>query len=234
MGIDAEMFVKRRGQPLNNAGLLDASYWLCSTLGADHFFITDTDSYSRAHHALSFVPVWEQDGPDIVPEAGEQFIRVHLRSRYYGPDYERGDWMLLRTTIEWLKRRWPDCEVWYGGDSSGVCAEHMTPARIAEFDELFFSQGREAYTHSPGWRAFADATVVCPTCNHETSNTGGGGGQSFHYCHGCGAKFVAAGRAVYMSRKPEHRNAFALSHDVRAGRVQPSFMLEAQDVGRRV
>jgi hypothetical protein len=229
MGIDAEMFVKRRGQPLTDAELLDASYWLCSTLGAEHFFITDKDSYGDAHHALSAVSVWEQDGPDIQPENGEQFIRVHLWSRYYGPGYERGNWMLLRTTIEWLQRRWPDCEVWYGGDSSGSCVEHMTTERVAEFDKLFFSQGREAYTHHKGWSAFGGATVVCPTCNHETSNTGGGGGESFHYCGGCGAEFIVFGRKVFMSRKPEHRSANALRHDVCAGKVQPIFMLESRE-----
>src|ERR1700679_1890441 len=124
MGIDAEMFVRQRGQALTQEEALEASYWMCAALGTNNFFVED-----KGHHALSIVTawdedyyeelkgkvVWTQDGLHIEAEPGEQFIRVHLLTRYYGPGYERGNWMLLRTTIEWLKCRWPDSAVWYGG-----------------------------------------------------------------------------------------------------------------------
>jgi len=45
---------------------------------------------------------------------------------------------------EWLERRVPECVVWYGGDSSGICAELFdTPARKKLLEHFASENGHE-------------------------------------------------------------------------------------------
>ena len=225
MGIDAEMFVRLRRRPeVTSEEVREASYWLASTLGHDHFFI------SEEHHVLELIKpqsaedrwrdstydgkiCWHQDGLTLVAEEGEQFVRVHLWSRYYGEGYERGNWMLLRTVVEWLKRRWPDGAVWYGGDSGGVCAEELTSARLEKLDRLYFCKGREAYTH---FSLRGSSHVWCLTCEHEMANIGGGGADNYLFCHGCGQEVIETPHGLFGPAE-RGEQVFALHDKVRKG-----------------
>ena len=90
--------------------------------------------------------VYTQDGEPIYGEADEQLLEVHVWTRYYGPGYERGDWLFLRALFAYFNNKDDaNYEVWYGGDSSGVEAECMTPSKIAEYDRHFFSKDGRAY-----------------------------------------------------------------------------------------
>jgi hypothetical protein len=111
---------------------------MCASFGASHFWI-DRKSGRRAR---SVIEKYEQDGPDILPGKGETFVSVSLWSRYWGPGYERGDLPLILTLAEWLERKFPNGAVWYGGDSSGVCAAPLdSVARAALLDHFASPDG---------------------------------------------------------------------------------------------
>jgi hypothetical protein len=227
MGVDAKMFVRLKGKAswLKPEDVLKASYEIASTIGSDNFLITaawtDMKPFGKPHHELSIVEpwgsdeyetepelqgkiVWSQDGDPIVAAPDEQFVSVHLSQRYYGEDYARGDWPVIRSTIEWLQKRFPAGEVWYGGDSSGICAEHMTSLRVAALNNYFLESGRRSYTrYESGFSFKAANTHKCPTCEVTTIDCGGGRGQTFLYCDGCGRKFIrvdSSGAVVDVKR----------------------------------
>lgn len=237
MGVDAEMFVRIKGREnwLRPEHELAAAYELASSVGADNFFVQFNDETGAldGHHALSIVRpygddeyendpalkgkvVWEQDGPEIIADADEQFIRVHLWSRYYGPSYARGNWPVIRQVIEWLAMRFPTGEVWYGGDSSGICAEHMTAARVKEFNDFFLETGRKTYTRYPSPFQKSSAPI-CPCCRTPSVNTGGGQGHEFYYCDGCGQKFIQVrGGDVHLLGR--YTDFFPASSNIREGK----------------
>ena len=69
--------------------------------------------------------VWmgQFDGPPLPAKDGEQLVDVCLHTRYFDEDYERGDWPMIESTIEWLLKNlgsesYPPI-IMYGGDSSG-------------------------------------------------------------------------------------------------------------------
>lgn len=134
--------------------------------------------------------VWTQDGPDIIGDPGEQFIRVHLWTRYYGPGYERGDWSIIRATAEFLEAAIPGCEVWYGGDSSGVCAAPLGEAERATMTAYWLSKGHENYRAAFG--SFRrSVSESCDFCGGKPMHDcGGGQGETFWHCDGCGLKRV--------------------------------------------
>lgn len=66
-----------------------------------------------------------QDGPSILAEDGEWLLNVSLGLRYYGPVYRRGDINAICLIAEWIETNMQPCELWYGGDSSGFCAERF-------------------------------------------------------------------------------------------------------------
>lgn len=222
MGVDAEMLVKVGGKRLTAKRVKRLGYEMACTLGHKTFFITrndpgqeseylrelkyraleivqpytkdeaDENEASEEDRALIGKVVWWQDGPPIVAEDDEQFLKVRLYGRYYGPGYERGDWPKLRAVIGWLHANIPHCEVWYGGDSSGMCAVHMTPARIAAFDAHYYSNGHEPYVSAFGNRL--GVNVTCLTCEEPMRSSGGGRDYEFLHCDGCGASCVSDGR----------------------------------------
>lgn len=208
MGIDARILVKTKVH-FTPEQLRHESYLLASALGHDNFFITER------HHALELVVgAWEQDGPSVEPRPGEQFIEVNLWSRYYGPGYERGHWPIIRGVLCWFWANHPDCETWYGGDSSGVCVTRFTPKEVAELDNHFYTRG-----HRPYLGAFTslkhEKTPVCPWCHELANNCGGGGAQSFWHCTGCGMVFIMDPAGVFQFEK--RWDIFKAKEAVRAG-----------------
>jgi hypothetical protein len=129
MGVDARMFVRTPTKGLPD--LQRVAWEMCASFGAGHFWI----ARESGRRALAVLERYEQDGPDIFPAPEETFVNVSLRSRYWGPGYERGDLPLILTLAEWLERKFQKGAVWYGGDSSGVCAAPLdSVARAALLD----------------------------------------------------------------------------------------------------
>lgn len=242
MGIDAEMLVRNRGPKLDDTALRRVAANMCARLGHEKFFIARTAKYGfDAHHALDLcdtvaqvraeyakygddvskfaqaaddAQVWTQDGPPVISEPGEQFIRVRLWSRYYGEGYERGDWPTIRAAAEFLEQAIEGAEIWYGGDSSGVCIEPFGATRRAELNRHFLTHGHDPYRGSFG-SIFAgrQPPQVCDFCGgRPMHNTGGGGDMTFWSCDGCGEQRITHAGGVYTLTEEESRADFGFSN----------------------
>lgn len=238
MGIDAQIFVKIKGREnwLDPKDELHTAYELASCLGHDNFHIfkgVDSNTANEPHCLEIIKPITEeeakeynydeslvgkalyhQDGPPEIAEDGEQFINVHIASRYYGFGYARGDWPTIRSTIEWLWKRFPKGEVWYGGDSSGVEAGIITKRGLDELNDLYLTSGRKSYTRANGpFSLFSnDPPPICKCCNEPLMSTGGGPKSSFWYCDGCGATAIKKAGMTYWGKRDQ--DIFELNKEI--------------------
>lgn len=194
MGINAKMLV-RTTATLTQEEVRRLSYHLASSLGADNFWIDREE-----HGALAIVPEWDQDGPTLYPKRGETFIRVYLTTRYYGPGYERGDLLIICAVAEWCEQNIPNAEVWYGGDSSGVCVEPFSAEERTKLRQHLYmpDKGREYYNeyrsvgNLPGDDIPLPDISACKLCisNHRPQRYGYGSTFAAYLCRGCGTRFV--------------------------------------------
>lgn len=221
MGVDAEMFVRIKGARnwLSEADVKKLAYEIGTAFDTGFFFtmnprqgvfkeerralaimrpIKDADEaadYGLGEECVGRV-VWAQDGDPIIADEDEQFIKVSLYGRYYGKDYERGDWPKLRACIFWLAARIPDAQVWYGGDSSGCCAEHANATFLAALDQHWVFNARRPYVrHKSDFSALFGVLPtdrieppVCELCEVPMAKRGGSREYSFFWCDGCGTK----------------------------------------------
>lgn len=201
MGIDARILLRLPFEPTNEQ-LVRWSWYACETFGADQFLVanrlpqTDPQAWNyRDEHDGAFerVSIYKQDGPEITPRPGESLVRVNVMS----VGYERGDLLFLCALAEWCELNVQGCEVWYGGDSSGVLA---APWPAAERDKL----RRHLYTPDKGRDYFSgwESPIVakdprpdvsaCRLCLPEKRPARLGSGPSYvaYHCHGCGLYFT--------------------------------------------
>jgi hypothetical protein len=136
-------------------------------------------------HSLAIVDEWEQDGPTIWPEGGETFVKCNLWTRYYGPGYERGDIVSILAIAKWLKKAFAPCEVWYGGDSSGVVAEPIDEKSLWEH---FMSDKGRAY-FGDQWIE-AGGTVHCDFCDLPATENMSGRDKTGYFCNSCGRHWL--------------------------------------------
>lgn len=229
MGIDAKILVRNKRAPLDERQIRALAGRMCSVIGSEHFFIIKSASdHSSPRHALSLVEtkaeleaaygveaeishvepdrqVYLQDGPWIVGEPDEQLIQAHLWSRWYGVGYERGTWPVIRATIEFLEANLDGCEVWYGGDSSGVLAQRYDAAARELLNRHYLLHGHEPYRSGfsvlgPG------AAQVCDFCaGRPMNNVGRGQDRAFWECDGCGEKRIvhSDGRAEVLKDRED-------------------------------
>jgi len=200
MGIDAEMFSRYRGSKPTAEQLKRWSWDLCRAIGAQHFFL-DTEK-GRAAVALSRVyedngehgprdgTEWHQDGDPIIAEPGEWFVEVSLFTRYYGKGYERGNWQVIVHVAEWLEINVGP--VWYGGDSSGICAAPFGAAERAELVRHALSKNGRDYFAGFERNAFK-TPPPCSLCVKDRGHTRHGFGQGYiaTHCAGCGRSFAS-------------------------------------------
>lgn len=188
MGVDAQMVVMNPS-PLSERDVRLLSVDLVEAFGTDALFVIPdwNEHFGEPRHALEIIDAYRQDGDTIHPREGWQMIEVHLWGRYYGPDYARGQWPLYDNIATWLYMRVPGCEVWYGGDSSGICAEHLTIEKRAELWAFFVANGRKPYT---GFRSAYLSNKPQRRCSFcaWSGMVQSGFGQSYQrwYCAGCG------------------------------------------------
>lgn len=192
MGVDAQMLVRTR-QALIPADVRRLSVDLCEAFGHRSFWVWEdweNENGEHGRHALEIVREYSQDGDSIFPDAGETFIEVNIATRYYGDGYERGDISLIIAVASWLERRIADARIYYGGDSSGICAEPFDAAERERYWAHFCRVGHKPYTG--GWGMFnAPGRVVrCGFCDVDMLATGGGQDRGFYVCVGCGKKVI--------------------------------------------
>jgi hypothetical protein len=219
MGVDAEMFVRLRGSDrLTEEQVNRLSYEIGTAFDNKFFFTMNPKQgvFSETRRALEIMKpldktrvedyglsedfagkvVWTQDGDEIVAADDEQFIKVNLHGRYYGKEYERGDWTTLRACIFWLTTKIPSGQVWYGGDSSGCCAQHADSIFMAEMDRHWVDNARRPYVrHENKYKGmfgrFPAHDIVAPVCNLcdvPMAECGGSQTYNFYWCDGCGLK----------------------------------------------
>jgi hypothetical protein len=142
MGVDAMIFVRRKGEPFRQEDLYrlaekaardlpnikfctsdfsDCSFELCRPVRR---YIAELNQWSpesiteeilNAHPEL---PIWQQDGSPIIGNVGEQFIEIHTNLRYFDDEYFRGVWPEIDSLVIWLQNNIPDGQVWYAGDGN--------------------------------------------------------------------------------------------------------------------
>lgn len=186
MGVDAEMFARvKRAVP--EAEVADLAYRIAATFGQDQFIIFRPGEwgYVNGQRAIERVEVYEQDGPDITPEPGETFLRVHLLGRYYGKGYERGHLPTYVCVAMWLEQNIPGCSVWYGGDSSGICASAFGHAEREALMRHYCDVGHEPY-ESHFDRGGEIVNPMCSLCRRPAHRYGYGNSYAAYRCLGCG------------------------------------------------
>jgi hypothetical protein len=180
MGIDAQMFIKTRTD-VTPERLKSWSYIFGSAFKY-HLSIGYKDKIW--HKPIEKIEVYEQDGDDIIPATNETFLRVYPSGRYYGIGYERGPIMTYIQMAEFLERLIPNCEVWYGGDSSGACAELFDKTKREKLINHFISaNGHDSYNH------YFDKDSNgpdCPVCEVKMVQNGWGPDYKAYGCLGCG------------------------------------------------
>lgn len=143
--------------------------------------------------------IYTQDGPYLFADENETFYTVGIWTRYYGPGYERGDLMFLCSLAEWIETNIPDCEVWYGGDSSGVTIELFDEAARRELKEHFYGHdGRNYYKRNLMLNLASTNTLAklqpCTACKPEGIDVNPYmWSQSMcvgAHCPGCGKSFL--------------------------------------------
>ena len=189
MGVDAKMFVDA-AKVRTDAEIRRLSFEMGEAFPGKFYGSREED-----RHFLEPVDEYWQDGPTLKPKDGCQFIEVHLVTRYYGPDYERGDLPAILAVAEWLQARIPDGTVWYGGDSSGVCAKPLERHIKNRLWEHFVEHGHHPYNshfdndgvrpvtdpHNPG-----QPRPVCEFCGGVPMlRNGYGKDYAAFYCEGC-------------------------------------------------
>ena len=192
MGVDA--VIEIRGPSPSNLRRLSAN--LCAAIGVEKFWLEP----EQDRHALE-----QRDGSTIV---------CHTLWRYYGPDYSRGPWPTIRATLSWLRQNFPQSSIYYGGDSSDDLAL-VDDTLLADFDFHFNSSGHDTYQAVFGSRDPKPSCVFCG--DRPMSNHGGGGGQVFLSCHGCGADWILASDGS-MHKLQEKEDFFAASTRLRGGK----------------
>lgn len=203
MGVDAKMFARvPRAVPDDEVRALRIA--LGDAFGAKKFWIFRgknggeaplDDAYSEecgfdsGRHCIERVREFTQDGEKILPREGETLLRVYPASRYYGIGYERGDLPFLLALARFLRDK-TGGEVWYGGDSSGICAQVLDQAYEAELWAHFVEHQHKPYRHAMSWDSGDGIpTAFCAFCNQAMHRYGSGNGGLFapFSCEGCGA-----------------------------------------------
>lgn len=151
--------------------------------------------------------VYFQDADPVYAQPGEWLLDVSVWSRFYGKGYERGDLLTICAIAEWIEANMQPCEVWYGGDSSGVeLAPFGDPARRELRQHLYSQQGRD-YFSSWGTPP-AQMPPKCGLCLPEETRQQYGSGMNGQYaavsCAGCGKNFETRdGGTTWAERKDD-------------------------------
>lgn len=191
MGVDARMVFTMSGEPKAER-LRQIQYCLMEKVGKELFWCDTYQNPSTGKHENDrkfpqpfLVPVgtYEQDGPDLIlPNA----VKVKLFCRYYGDGYERGPALNLIAVMLTLLGLPDVTAVYYGGDSSGICAEPFTREKVLALLDHFCRVGHEPY-HSYFDRGERQGeSPRCSYCGVPLLRNGWGQRFAVFYCQGCG------------------------------------------------
>lgn len=201
MGIDARMVLRVKDKP-SDQQLKEWGWRLGAAVGADKFWldkeegrgaITLAHDYDEHGESVYSGKSYGQDGDSLVVESG-WLLEVHVATRFYGIGYERGDLLGLCAIAEWCEQNIDGCEVFYGGDSSGVSAiPWPETTRRALRWHLYSDKGRAYFRHGERPNSFPHPEL-CSLCISSAgfNRFGWGGGDQYCAvsCPGCGENFT--------------------------------------------
>lgn len=167
----------------------------CAGYAAEDFDDDKVPVENRAPGRVYFEDSYEP----VLAAPGEWLLQVSVFTRYYGEGYERGDILFLCAVAEWVEANIPNCEVWYGGDSSGVCIEPFGEKRRAELRKhLYSSSGRDYFKHSgpDGSRLCPKPCSLCVPGENRFQQFGFGSNYCAVSCGGCGKNFETRDNGV--------------------------------------
>jgi hypothetical protein len=182
MGIDARILIKSK-RIRTDEEVLDLAYRMASALGPGMFWI----DREGLQHCLTIVnDEYTQDGDSIFPEPDEQLIEVNLLTRYYGIGYERGPIQDHIAIANFIEEIMPDAEVWYGGDSSGVCVRQFDKTERDRVWKHFCAVGHAPYHNFFAENMGTGASPICTLCHKPYVQYGFGQNYKAYSCSGCG------------------------------------------------
>ena len=185
MGVDARMIVKTT-RPLTAEQVLSLAADCVEAFGTDGLWVNRDGRIFAARHALTIVDGdYSQDGEPIQQRPGEQIIEAHLWGRYYGVGYERGDLPFYISLAGWLERRIPEGVVYYGGDSSGICAEPFGADARERLFAHFCAVGHVPYDSAFDRGVAKPKEAWCDFCKRWMGQYGFGATYAAYSCHGC-------------------------------------------------
>lgn len=169
-----------------------------------------TQSYGELDHEDPALEgkVYEQDGDDVTVGDGEWMLEVSLWSRYYGVGYERGDLLTICAVAEWCEANIPNAVVYYGGDSSGVCAEPFDAfARMKLRRHMYSQRGRDYFQRGIESRlkSLPPVCSLCPDDGPRFSQYGSGQEYAAVSCAGCGENFETRDAGVTWTKLEKER-----------------------------
>lgn len=147
---------------------------------------------------------YTQDAETIFAKPGEWLLTVSLWTRYYGVGYERGDLMTLCAVAEWCEVNIPNCEVWYGGDSSGVAAAPWPESARLELRKHLYSEQGRAYFDFDRFGSRGPKPSPCGLCvdGGRFAECGSGSNWTMVHCASCGKSFETKdGGSSWSERK---------------------------------
>lgn len=162
----------------------------------------DISGTSAPSDAIEPGRCYVQDGPDVYAEPGEWFLTVSVWSRYYGKGYERGDLLVLCAVAEWVEQNIDSAEVWYGGDSIGVCVEPWPESERRKLRQhMFGPEGNDYFER--GAKVHPKPCSLCVD-GGRFSECGWGAQYLAVSCAGCGKNFETRdGGQSWKSREVE-------------------------------
>lgn len=211
MGVDAVMrFTTKR--PLGEAELRKLAWKLAGAFYRDETFWCG--QYGEPEQAISKASESDLECADVPLQDGEHLYTVHLKGRYYGPDYERGNLPEIVAVAEWIEANLPEAALWYGGDSSDKL-ERFDLATRQQLKLHFWQHGHKPYVSAFGFDK-GMVPPLCKLCREPMIESGGGGGNSFVFCYGCTAKAIVRNRDSAVLRYwMDGKDFFAVSDELR-------------------
>jgi len=194
MGIDACMLIKVP-RVVDKAEALQIAVNAYERFGDALFVIKDGEG---KRHCVTVQEEYSQDGDTIYPEPGQTLLEVHLWGRYYGEGYERGPLHTYIVLAEYFEQAIEGATVYYGGDSSGICADPFDKAARDKIFSYFVKFGHRPY------QEFFDHDAdghICDLCNTKVIRNGWGGNYKAWFCPGCGREWEERD-GIMKERKP--------------------------------
>ncbi len=89
------------------------------------FEMDDSDFYPEG----CFVQLSKDDTLIPVKDDTSTWINVNFVLRYFGEDYQKGNFELFDICAEWIENNISGCEIWYGSDENYVSITKLDPQR---------------------------------------------------------------------------------------------------------